>query len=66
MGKMILSIYMEGNYEEIHALKAAEKQSQTKPNYSYCVLCIASWFCHSCGNGNPVFWVVMDSASSAE
>ena len=23
-------------------------------------------FCHSRGNGNPVFWVIMDSASSAE
>jgi hypothetical protein len=41
MGKIGLSIYMKGYYEEFHALKAAEKQSQTKPIYSFCVLCAA-------------------------
>jgi hypothetical protein len=29
---------MKGDYEELHAFKAAKKQSQTKPIYSYCVL----------------------------
>jgi hypothetical protein len=65
MGKMSLSIYMKGRYEEICALNLAEKQSQFIRSV-YCVLLIASLICHSRGNGNPVFWVVMDSASSAE
>jgi len=32
MGKMSVSVYMEGIYEEFYALRAAKKQSQTKPN----------------------------------
>jgi len=31
MGKMSLSIYMKGDYEEFHALKAEQKQSQSNP-----------------------------------
>ena len=31
MGRMSLSVYMKGDYEEIHALKAVRKQSQSKP-----------------------------------
>jgi hypothetical protein len=31
MGRMSLSIYMKGDYEDFHALKASEKQSQTNP-----------------------------------
>jgi hypothetical protein len=31
MGKIGLKSYIKGDYEEIRALKAAEKQSQTKP-----------------------------------
>jgi len=30
MGKMSLSFYMKGDYEEFHALEAAKKQSQFK------------------------------------
>jgi len=33
MGKIELSVYLKGDYEEIQALKAAKKQSQTKPIY---------------------------------
>ena len=32
MGKMSLSIYMKGDYEEFHALKATKKQSQSVRN----------------------------------
>jgi len=31
MGGMSVSIYMKGDYEEFHALKSSEKQSQSKP-----------------------------------
>jgi hypothetical protein len=31
MGKISLSIYMKGNYEEFYALKPSKKQSQSKP-----------------------------------
>ena len=65
MGKMSLSVYMKGYYEELYALKAARKQSQFIRT-ECCVICIASSICHSRENGNPVFWVAMDSASSAE
>jgi len=29
---MSLSIYMKGDYEEFHALKAAENKANSKPN----------------------------------
>ena len=32
MGKMSLSIYMKGDYEEFHALKAAKNKANSKPN----------------------------------
>jgi hypothetical protein len=33
MGKIGVRSYMKGDYEEIYALKAAKKQSQSKPIY---------------------------------
>jgi len=35
MGKMSLSVYVKGGYEDFHALKAAKKQSQFKANLSF-------------------------------
>jgi len=32
MGKMSLSTYMKGNYEDFHTLKAAKNKANSKPN----------------------------------
>jgi len=48
MGRMVVSIYMKGDYEEFHALKAAKKQSQFKAKQS-----------QSPGFGRE-FWVLVD------
>ena len=66
MGEIGVRSYMKWDYGEINALKAAKKQSHTKPISSFCVLSSALWFCHSCGNRNPEMLTVLDSASSAE
>jgi len=60
--------YGKGHYEEFYDLgRQKTKPIQTQSiRITCCVLRTAFWFCHSRGNGNPVFWVVMDSASSAE
>ena len=67
MGKINAKSIIRRVYMQYIGLDTWWKQTQFKANlWSFCVQRTASWFCHSRENGNPVSWVVMDSASSAE
>jgi len=72
MGRMSLSIYMKGYYEDFYGFGRRKNKANSKPNKANlfriecCVMRIASWFCHSCGNRNPELLMVLDSASSTE
>ena len=64
-GQISVKSYVKGDYGKF-PLCGSRKNKANQSQFTrsvFCVLCTALLFCHSRGNGNPVFPVDMDSAS---